>query len=319
MSKNVTARLQFSLGELLGTVVLTFFGMALLVPLLSPPVPPVIGAIVAIVATWAAAMTVAANCQTESWRWICWIICVPASWCGVYGIVLIASLRAELILIGGFLLIPPTAGFVIGLVRAHARELQGRVRIVSLTAHVLLACLICHGSAAMILQSLLRPRCGGCNTTAAAAACKAYAEAQEIYHRTDYNNDGVLEYARLFDGPESLLHNGEVEIALIDRAFAAAEGPSVFATPKAGYLFRILRAQGKHAPGGAKSYMENGRMTQGYALIAYPAEYDITGRDCFMISNKGTIYQADLGPNTSQIVWAMREFNPAAPTWTPTE
>jgi len=87
--------------------------------------------------------------------------------------------------------------------------------------------------AAIAIPSLLRSRMAA-NATAAAAACKAFAEAEEIYHRTDYDADGVLEYATKMSGATSLLTNGGTEIALIDRAFAAAEGPGS-SSPKAGY------------------------------------------------------------------------------------
>src|SRR3954468_14832554 len=79
--------------------------------------------------------------------------------------------------------------------------------------------------AAIAIPSLLRSRMAA-NATAAAASCKAFAEAEEIYHRTDYDGDGVLEYAVKMSGPTSLLTNASVEIALIDRAFANAEGSS---------------------------------------------------------------------------------------------
>src|SRR6201996_9474555 len=78
--------------------------------------------------------------------------------------------------------------------------------------------------AAIAIPSLLRSRMAA-NETAAAAACKALSEAQEIYHRTDYNKDGVLEYAQTMSGVNSLMENtaGANDILLIDPAFAKAE------------------------------------------------------------------------------------------------
>src|SRR4051812_35976348 len=85
--------------------------------------------------------------------------------------------------------------------------------------------------AAIAIPSLLRSRMAA-NETAAAAACKAYAEAQEIFRRTDYDKDGVLEYAQAMGGNNSLLERvaGSGDLALIDRSFAAAEGEPATAT-----------------------------------------------------------------------------------------
>jgi len=163
--------------------------------------------------------------------------------------------------------------------------------------------------AAIAIPSLLRSRMAA-NATAAAAACKAFAEAEEIYHRTDYDADGVLEYATKMSGATSLLTNGGTEIALIDRAFAAAE--SATGQPKAGYIFTILTTQTTPI---ARLFMSGTNLTLGYAMSAAPGAYDSTGRDSFMISNSGTIYQSDQGSGSS----LQTTFNPVAPTWTPTE
>jgi type IV pilus assembly protein PilA len=164
--------------------------------------------------------------------------------------------------------------------------------------------------AAIAIPSLLRSRMAA-NATAAAAACKAFAEAEEIYHRTDYDADGVLEYCTLMSGARSLLTNNGTEIALIDRAFAAAE-TSGSASPKAGYVFTVLTTQTNPI---ARNFMSGANLTLGYAMSAGPAAYDSTGRDSFMISNSGTIYQSDQG----SAVILQSTFNPVAPTWTPTE
>src|SRR5947207_11654053 len=125
--------------------------------------------------------------------------------------------------------------------------------------------------AAIAIPSLLRSRMAA-NSTAAAAACKAFAEAEEIYHRTDYDKDGVLEYCTLMSGATSLLTNAGVEIALIDRAFAAAEGPAS-GSPKAGYVFTVLTTQTLPVP---RNFMSGTNMTLGYAFSAGPASYDST-------------------------------------------
>jgi type IV pilus assembly protein PilA len=163
--------------------------------------------------------------------------------------------------------------------------------------------------AAIAIPSLLRSRMAA-NSTAAAAACKAFAEAEEIYHRTDYDADGVLEYCTKMTGATSLATNAGIEIALIDRAFANAETQT--GTPKAGYVFTVLTTQTLPV---ARLFVTNSNMTLGYAFSACPAAYDSTGRDSFMISNAGTIYQSDQG--TGSVL--QTTFNPVAPTWTPTE
>src|ERR1700710_1510378 len=109
--------------------------------------------------------------------------------------------------------------------------------------------------AAIAIPNLLRSRMAA-NETAAVAACKAFATAEDIYRRTDYNKDGVLEYAQRLKGKDSLYETAPDagDLALIDRSFANAEaGPG--ATPKAGYYFKVLKAQGAHVNGGARSYL----------------------------------------------------------------
>jgi len=170
--------------------------------------------------------------------------------------------------------------------------------------------------AAIAIPNLLRSRMAA-NETAAVAACKAYCTAQDIYRRTDYNRDGVLEYAQALKGKDSLYETaaGAGDIALIDRSFANAEGGPGKATPKAGYYFKILTKQGAKANGGAFDYIDKkGRMTLGYAFVAYPAQYDGTGRNTFIVNNAGTIFEKDMGVQTQSIVDEMTEFNPDQ-TW----
>jgi hypothetical protein len=84
--------------------------------------------------------------------------------------------------------------------------------------------------------------------------------------------------------------------------------------PFNGYLFRILTSQGPHAPGGAKNYVANGRMTGGFAFVAYPAEYRSSGVMTLIIDQSGTIYEKDLGPDTPKLAQAMTAFDPDS-TW----
>jgi len=84
--------------------------------------------------------------------------------------------------------------------------------------------------------------------------------------------------------------------------------------PFNGYLFRILTSQGPHAPGGARNYVANGRMTGGFAFAAYPAEYRTSGVMTFIVDRSGTIYEKDLGPNTTNLAQAMTAYDPDS-TW----
>jgi len=143
------------------------------------------------------------------------------------------------------------------------------------------------------------------NESAAVAAGKTYAEAQGVYRKTDWDEDGVYEFAQTLKGA----------LNLVDAALASAEGPPGLAQPKAGYVFKVLKSQGPHAPGGRKSYVDaNGKMTMGYALVACPASYDGTGRNTFIVNQTGTVYQKDLGSNTEALFNAMTEYDPG-PGW----
>jgi hypothetical protein len=88
--------------------------------------------------------------------------------------------------------------------------------------------------------------------------------------------------------------------------------------PFNGYFFRILSSQGPHAPGGTRSYIVHGKMTTGFAIVAYPAEYRSSGVMTFIVDESGTIHEKDLGPNSLQIAEAMKAYDPD-PTWNTVE
>ncbi len=81
-------------------------------------------------------------------------------------------------------------------------------------------------------------------------------------------------------------------------------------TPYHGYYFRILTAQGPDAPGGAKDYVQSGRMTKGFALLAWPASYGASGIMSFQVNQDGIVFQKDLGPDTARLASEMLRFNP---------
>ena len=81
-------------------------------------------------------------------------------------------------------------------------------------------------------------------------------------------------------------------------------------SPYEGYYFRILKAQGPNGDGGAKSYIQSGRMTGGFALIAWPAVFDSSGIMTFIVGPDGDVYQKDLGPKTEQHRYRNDDFRP---------
>ena len=87
------------------------------------------------------------------------------------------------------------------------------------------------------------------------------------------------------------------------------------ASPFRGYRFRILTAQGPAAPGGKKSYVVNGDMTGGFALLAYPAKYASSGVMTFVVGPDGVVYQKDLGKDTATQALRLTEYNPDE-SWT---
>jgi len=84
--------------------------------------------------------------------------------------------------------------------------------------------------------------------------------------------------------------------------------------PFNGYMFRILTTQGPHTPGGAKNYIVDGKMSAGFAFVAYPVEYRSSGVMTFIVDESGTIYEKDLGPNTTKLAQAMTAYDPDS-TW----
>jgi len=88
--------------------------------------------------------------------------------------------------------------------------------------------------------------------------------------------------------------------------------------PFNGYMFRILTSQGPHAQGGAKNYIVGGKMSAGFAFVAYPVEYRSSGVMTFVVDASGTIHEKDLGPNTTKLAQAMTTYDPDS-TWHKTE
>jgi len=160
--------------------------------------------------------------------------------------------------------------------------------------------------------------------------CLAYCDAQKEYDAIDQDGDGLHEYAQKFksspgkhDGlywaakeGEPLSPLGELAADAVKEGYGGkmqGEGPH----PYHGYLYRILKAQGSHASGGAHSYMvHDSEMIGGFALVAYPAEYGNSGVMSFIVDHDGTVFQKDLGDDTDKVAEAMTAFDPD-PSWKP--
>jgi hypothetical protein len=168
-------------------------------------------------------------------------------------------------------------------------------------------------------EELLARRIGG-NELSVIQVCLAYVDAQREYALKDRDGDGVLAYAQKLgsspgkkDGLYWKAKEGEKPSPL--GSFAAAAQKQGYKkgakpTPFHGYYYRILKGQGKDAPGGAYDYVVKGKMIGGFALVAYPAQYGSSGIMTFIVNHDGVVYQKDLGKETEKTAQAMKLFNP---------
>jgi hypothetical protein len=158
----------------------------------------------------------------------------------------------------------------------------------------------------------------GRNELNAVEACRGYVEAQREYATGVRGGDMVLKYAQRIvasSGIQDGLYSEGTTNRLVSRAFADAvygdAGPvALKPVPWHGYFFRILKSQGADAPGGAFSYIVNGKMIGGFALVAWPAEYGVTGVRTLMVSHEGNVYGRDLGATTSVRARQITDYNP---------
>lgn len=162
----------------------------------------------------------------------------------------------------------------------------------------------------------------GENELDAITICRGYAEAQKEYASEIHDDSGVNQYAqRIISTPGK--HDGlawqnpdGTSGGPIGETIAKAieEGYSNKSGPYRGYYFKTLVGQGPAAPLGQLDYVVNGVMIGGFALVAWPAEYRVTGVQTFIVSYDGTVFQKDLGPDTAKIAAAMELYNPDK-TW----
>ncbi len=153
--------------------------------------------------------------------------------------------------------------------------------------------------------------------------CQVYVDAQQEYAAEGHDGKPAGIYAQKVastagkhdglywksDDPGQLSPRGEFAAAAALEGYRRGAGA---ATPFHGYVFRILTAQGKSAPGGERSYVVNGEMREGFALIAYPAVYRVSGVMTFIVNQDGVIYQQDLGPETEKMAQGINAYDPDA-------
>ncbi|MRR18281.1 MAG: DUF2950 domain-containing protein, partial [Deltaproteobacteria bacterium] len=150
--------------------------------------------------------------------------------------------------------------------------------------------------------------------------CLAFVDAQREFALRDKDGDGLREYAQKFvstpgkkDGLYWDAKPGEEESPFGDLfAKATAEGykRGDNPVPYHGYFFKMLTEQGKNAPGGPADYIVNGKMIGGFAMVAYPAQYGVSGIMTFIVNHDGIVYQKNLGKETARIAKAMKAFDP---------
>jgi len=168
----------------------------------------------------------------------------------------------------------------------------------------------------------------GRNELAIIQVCRAVASAQKQYFSQLHDGATTKQYAMKFisdPGKQNGLYwqsaEGQPQSPLGPlAAFATSEGYSVKPdahVPFHGYYFRMLDGQSDKAKGGAKDYVVNGKMVRGFALVAYPAQYDNSGVMTFLINQDGVLFQKDLGKTTTETATAMSKFDPDG--WTPVQ
>ena len=174
-------------------------------------------------------------------------------------------------------------------------------------------------------DEILRRRIGS-NELDAITVCRGYVEAQEAYARQVHDDSSVNQYAQriistpgkhdglAWQNPDGTW-GGPVGEAV---AKAIAQGYSSRTEPFRGYYFKVLKGQGPSARLGQLDYVINGVMIGGFALVAWPADYRVTGVQTFIVSYDGVVYQKDLGPDSAKIAAAMERYDPDK-TWHETD
>ena len=149
----------------------------------------------------------------------------------------------------------------------------------------------------------------------------ALVDAENEYYSEVADSAGDHEYARKFNSEQGQ-RNGlywpgskEPDESPIGPYLAQASYNRSDRKPLRGYYFRILTEQGQQAPGGARKYIVDGKMTGGFAFVAFPAGYRVSGVMTFIVNQGGVVYEKDLGSMTTQLAKSLSVFNPDS-TWT---
>lgn len=169
----------------------------------------------------------------------------------------------------------------------------------------------------------------GRNELGSIEVLRAYVDAQREFFEMKSDEEAKREYAQklfsskgMHDGLYWEAREGDEESPMGPFVASAAEEGYVRKAnrriPYHGYYYRILIRQGSHAAGGAKQYIVNGKMTEGFAMVAHPAKYGSSGIMTFMVNQDGTVYQKDLGKRTGAIVKTIKSFDPDV-TWRPVQ
>ncbi|WP_431320542.1 DUF2950 domain-containing protein [Rhizobium sp. YTU87027] len=166
------------------------------------------------------------------------------------------------------------------------------------------------------LQEIVNRRVGQ-NELSTIQTMHDYVNAQYAYAQLDEDEDGLFEFAQKLISTPGKRDGLYWEPGAFDEESPAGPLVETAAFSKAkrgegyyGYRYRILTAQGPNVIGGKQSYIVNGNMTGGFALIAWPVKYRVTGVQTFIVNGANIVYQRDLGPQTEERAAAIKEFNP---------
>ncbi len=170
----------------------------------------------------------------------------------------------------------------------------------------------------------IRQRRIGHNELATVQVMQAYVDAQREYYVRNPQHSALLQYAQKLVSTEGKRDGlfwpdqagekpsplGPLVGGLPVRSEVTASQEPATSAPYFGYRYRILTAQGPDARGGAYSYIANGSMIGGFALIAWPVVYGQTGIMTFIVNHDGVVYEKDFGAETAMQAQRIKQFNP---------
>lgn len=153
--------------------------------------------------------------------------------------------------------------------------------------------------------------------------CAGYVEAQRAYASQDRDADGLLQYAGHMAStaghPDGLFAEGAANpLAPRGLADATYDGAVKALKPYHGYYFRILDGQGSHASGGSHTYLVKNKLVGGFGLVAWPAQYGVTGVHTFIVNQDGNVYQKDIAPAAPGAPSPIAKYDPD-PSWEPVD